>query len=471
MWCGSCGRQSTARAAFDGLDETGCRCLRALPLYYPRRNSEFVLTDGMGAASGALRSGDLDRLHCHECGTNWTAVAMGRGIVSWTCERCTLCNEPCASCCAACEMERLGAEDKSGLPGPCPMCGGDFVERLSAALALSRRQGEELCHVSHISTGSGAGEATSRSWRWSDFEVEKRLGQGAHGFAMLVRRTKDGQNMVAKQVVVEDLSEEGRIAAMREVDVMKTLHHPNIIKMHTSFFEEHLFIIMEYAPGGDLAVYLKEARKQGPLSQARVVSIATGVLAGLEHMHCRRLLHRDIKPANVLLSANGTTKLADFGVSRALLHTASQARTVVGTPLYMSPELLEENGYSYQSDIWAAGVLLYECLTYSHPFRGTNLPALVLDIMRGRPKPLPASTTARYSAAIHHLVSAMLHPAPQQRPSASECLALLAGAEDHSPAISIRRSFEGRRALENLISKIPAGSSQGHFPLQVPTPR
>ena len=72
---------------------------------------------------------------------------------------------------------------------------------------------------------------------------------------MLVRRKKDGQKMVAKQVVVEDLSEEGRIAAMREVDVMKTLHHPNIIKMHTSFFEEHLFIIMEYAPGGDLAVY------------------------------------------------------------------------------------------------------------------------------------------------------------------------------------------------------------------------
>ena len=127
---------------------------------------------------------------------------------------------------------------------------------------------------------------------------------------------------------------------------------------------------LEWAPGGDLAEYLKQARQQGPLSQLRVSSIASGVLAGLEHVHSRRLLHRDIKPANVLFSAEGSIKLADFGVSRVMSHTLSQARTVVGTPNYLSPELLEEHGYSFPSDIWAAGVLIYECLAYRHPFRG-----------------------------------------------------------------------------------------------------
>jgi len=197
--------------------------------------------------------------------------------------------------------------------------------------------------------------------------------------------------------------------------------------------------------------------------------------AGLEHVHGQRLLHRDIKPANVLLTTGGVAKLGDFGVSRVLSHSLSQARTVIGTPHYLSPEMLEDKGYSFPSDVWSAGVLLYECLTYSHPFQGPNLPAIVLQIMRGNPKPLPA----RCSADMQYLISLMLHPIPEERPSASECLEARALASETVSRSSgscetarvparIRRSFEGRHTFELLVSKQSAASCKESFPLICP---
>mmetsp|Transcript_75386 Transcript_75386/g.110470 ORF Transcript_75386/g.110470 Transcript_75386/m.110470 type:complete len:202 (+) Transcript_75386:124-729(+) len=177
---------------------------------------------------------------------------------------------------------------------------------------------------------------------------------------------------------------------------------------------------MEYASGGDLADFLKKSRKQGPLEQMRVVKIVEQVLSGLEHVHGKKLLHRDIKPANVLLSAEGDAKLADFGVSRVLSNSLSQARTMIGTPYYLSPEMIEDKGYSFPSDIWSTGVLVYEMLTYSHPFQGANLPQVIMSIMRGNPRPLPS----RYCADLQNLVENMMKVDPAHRLSASACLAL-----------------------------------------------
>ena len=478
------------------LDLSRAHCLRQLTFAVGQTASGPL---PMGSASSSMIISHSDRMQCHGCGGQWLAPLL---TGPWTCQRCTLRNEPCAAYCAACDLApRSNTANVSRLPCSCPLCGGEFVERVNTRVcdAHTRARGAQFsppvasvanalplsgedvsatvsCQPDEIS-GGRLEEAPSRTSICtpgtestdgiSAFDIEKRLGQGAHGCAMLVRRKRDGQKLVAKQIIVEGLSDEDRIAAMREVDVMKTLHHPNIIEMHTSFIDQHLFIIMEWAPGGDLAEYLKQARQQGPLSQLRVSSIASGVLAGLEHVHSRRLLHRDIKPANVLFSAEGSIKLADFGVSRVMSHTLSQARTVVGTPNYLSPELLEEHGYSFPSDIWAAGVLIYECLAYRHPFRGQNLPALVFDIMQGCPKPLPAC----YSAEMQYLVSSMLQRIPEQRPGACECLMLLARVEDPRAPAHIRRSFEGRRMFQNLISRMPAVSCEGRFPLEIRTPR
>ena len=180
-----------------------------------------------------------------------------------------------------------------------------------------------------------------------DYERGRRIGQGAFGCALLVTRKKDGKRLVAKEINVVSLPEKEQLNAMQEVDVMRALKHVNIITLHKHFLEGgNLYIIMEFAEGGDLAGFLKKAKASGkPLPESKVVETVGHILAGLEHVHAKKLLHRDIKPANVLLSKDGVAKLADFGVSRMLAHTLEAAKTMIGTPYYLAPEVIESKGY------------------------------------------------------------------------------------------------------------------------------
>jgi NIMA (never in mitosis gene a)-related kinase len=206
------------------------------------------------------------------------------------------------------------------------------------------------------------------------FEREKKIGQGAFGCALLIKRKKDGKRMVAKEINVAGMPEKDQLSAMQEVNVMQALKHENIITLHKSFLESgNLYIVMEYAEGGDLAGFLKRSKQAGqPLSEEKVLQTVGEILSGLAHVHANKFVHRDIKPANVLLSKNGVAKLADFGVSRVLSYTMEEARTMIGTPYYLAPEMIEDKGYSYPADIWSAGVLMYEMLTYTHPFQGAH---------------------------------------------------------------------------------------------------
>lgn len=104
---------------------------------------------------------------------------------------------------------------------------------------------------------------------------------------------------------------------------------------------------------------------------------------GLEHIHKNKILHRDIKTLNIFLNKNETVKIGDLGVAKAL-NTNDFARTMVGTPFYLSPELCEEKPYNEKSDIWALGCLLYELCTFKHPFEATNQASLILKIIRGK---------------------------------------------------------------------------------------
>jgi len=133
---------------------------------------------------------------------------------------------------------------------------------------------------------------------------------------------------------------------VEQADVMKALKHVNIITTHTSFIDNgNLYIIMEYAEGGDLSGFLRKSKDTGKaLKEETVLMTLSQILSGLEHVHARKLIHRDIKPANVLLSMEGVAKLADFGVSRVMTHTLEQAHTMIGTPYYLAPEMIQDSG-------------------------------------------------------------------------------------------------------------------------------
>ena len=109
----------------------------------------------------------------------------------------------------------------------------------------------------------------------------------------------------------------------------------------------------------------------------------------LEYIHRRKILHRDLKTQNVFLTKNNTIKLGDFGISKVLENTHDHALTVQGTPYYMSPEVCQSKPYTYTSDVWALGCILYELCTLKHAFSGENLLGLVFKIVQEKHEPVP----------------------------------------------------------------------------------
>jgi len=142
------------------------------------------------------------------------------------------------------------------------------------------------------------------------------------------------------------------------------------------------------------------------------------IAIALEYIHGRKVIHRDIKTSNIFLTGNGTVKLGDFGISRVLESTNEAAMTVVGTPYYMSPEVCESKPYTFKSDVWALGCVLYELCTLQHAFLADNLLGLVFKIVKGNYDSIPSI----YSDDLNNLVDLILTKEEAKRPTVQEIL-------------------------------------------------
>jgi serine/threonine protein kinase len=149
--------------------------------------------------------------------------------------------------------------------------------------------------------------------------------------------------------------------------------------------KEHIIIVSEFAENGSLKLWLDSNGKKAP-SNEKAVELMRGILRGIEHLHSRNIVHRDLKPDNILLQGN-FPRIADFGISRIILENSALTKAI-GSPAYMSPEAFL-GSKSPQTDIWSAGVILYEMLTGTYPFDGETVYALIDAVDRSAPKPLP----------------------------------------------------------------------------------
>ena len=140
----------------------------------------------------------------------------------------------------------------------------------------------------------------------------------------------------------------------------------------------------------------------------------------MKHVHDRKILHRDIKGQNIFITKTNILKLGDFGIARVLNKTQDKARTVVGTPYYLSPEIIENKPYSFKSDVWSMGVLLYELCALTPPFTGASLQFLALKIVKGSYSSLPGN----YSKDLKGLISEMLQIDSNRRPSVGDILSM-----------------------------------------------
>jgi len=178
----------------------------------------------------------------------------------------------------------------------------------------------------------------------------------------------------------------------------------------------------------DLQSFLRRQQKVGPLDEERAWNIFLQMASGLHYIHTQRILHRDMKSANVFLCAGGKVKIGDLGVARVLGTNTAFARSLVGTPYYLSPELCEDKPYNEKSDVWALGCILYEMLTLRHPFDASNQGALILKIVQGKYPPVDRS---RYSHGVRKLVDALLQRDQRRRPT---CLQILSSPVAHTHA-------------------------------------
>jgi NIMA (never in mitosis gene a)-related kinase len=139
---------------------------------------------------------------------------------------------------------------------------------------------------------------------------------------------------------------------------------------------------------------------------------------GTADSYLRKVIHRDIKGQNIFLHQDNIVKLGDFGIARQLHRTVEKAKTVVGTPYYLSPEIIENRPYSFKSDIWSLGVLLYEMCALQPPFNGNSLQFLALKIVKGAYTAIPPV----FSKNLQILIKSMLNVDPNKRPSIHQIL-------------------------------------------------
>ena len=256
-----------------------------------------------------------------------------------------------------------------------------------------------------------------------DYEVLGLIGKGNFGSISKILRKSDNKILVWKELDYGLMSEKEKQNIVSEVNILKELHHPNIVQYYDRIIDKKnkkIFIIMEYCEGGDIGNVIKKLKKTKEYFPEELIwKFFIQVLMALKTCHNHKegkILHRDIKPSNVFLDGENNAKLGDFGLSRMLSEENNFAYSRVGTPYYMSPEQIEDMRYNEKSDIWSLGCFLYELATFSPPFNATNQLSLALKIKSGNVANIPSI----YSQELSSVIMCLMRVNPENRPNAEE---------------------------------------------------
>jgi len=252
--------------------------------------------------------------------------------------------------------------------------------------------------------------------RLGKYEITAVLGKGAMG---VVYKGFDPQiervvalKTVRKDILDPDLAAQFMARFRNEAKAVGRLHHPNIVDIYEFGEEDSVaFIAMEYVDGTGLGEHLNRTTQFG---LAQIAGIMEQLLLALGYAHERGVIHRDIKPANLILTVGGELKLADFGIARIDTSELTMAGSVLGTPSYMSPEQFTGEPIDHRSDLFSAGVVLYELLTCQKPFTG-SMDTIMYKICHEEPRPPSTVAEGRFPPAIDALLARALAKMPDAR--------------------------------------------------------
>jgi serine/threonine protein kinase len=247
------------------------------------------------------------------------------------------------------------------------------------------------------------------------YQIEGVLGRGGMGVVYKARHLALKRVVALKMILGGGHAGEGERQRFRsEAEAVARLQHPNIVQVHEVGEHQGLpYAALEFVEGGTFA----ERLKRSPVNPREAAEVIATVAGAMHLAHSRNIVHRDLKPANILLDANGSPKVTDFGLARQLDSDTGQTQTgaAVGTPSYMSPEQAagESKHVGPAADVYALGVILYECLTGRPPFQGASAVA-TLDMVRSQEPVAPHLLRARVPADLETICtvwSAALHVA------------------------------------------------------------
>ncbi|CAL1715053.1 unnamed protein product [Somion occarium] len=222
----------------------------------------------------------------------------------------------------------------------------------------------------------------------TQFQLGNCIGRGQFGAVYRALNLNTGQMVAVKRIRLEGLKEEEIAQLMKEVDLVKSLSHPSIVKYEGMARDDNtLNIILEYAENGSLGQTLKAF---GKLNERLVAGYVVKILEGLHYLHQSDVVHCDLKAANILTTKNGNVKLSDFGVSLNLRAMEREMKDVAGTPNWMAPEVIELKGASTKSDIWSLACTVIELLTGRPPYGDIpNSMSVMFRIVEDDMPPLP----------------------------------------------------------------------------------
>jgi class 3 adenylate cyclase/tRNA A-37 threonylcarbamoyl transferase component Bud32 len=250
------------------------------------------------------------------------------------------------------------------------------------------------------------------------YEIVRVLGSGAMGVVYEAQDNKLHRRVAIKTIIKSAMVDEAQAADyserfMREAQSVARLNHPNIVTVY-DFGEEGdiAYFVMEFIQGHELKEFL-DSGVQFPLEKS--IHYMVDLLDALDYAHSQGIVHRDIKPANIMIDSSGRLKLTDFGVVKVLdKQEGTQAGTMVGTPGYMSPEQILGTSVSPRSDIFAAGVVLYQLLTWQKPFTGEGVFTIQQKIVN-EAHALPSTVNSSLPPELDRIVNKALAKKPEDR--------------------------------------------------------
>lgn len=289
--------------------------------------------------------------------------------------------------------------------------------------------------------------------------IESLIGVGGMANVYKGRDVRTGNQIAVKVLKEEFLDNEELVRRFKnESKAISILNHPNIVKVYdVSVTDQLQYIVMEYIDGITLKEYLKQ--RNGALTWKEVVHFATQVLSALDHAHSKGIVHRDVKPQNIMLQADGSIKMMDFGIAR---FSRAQSQTVsdkaIGSVHYISPEQAKGDHTDARTDIYSVGVMMYEMLSGKLPFDGTGAVSIAIMQISEKPKPL-AEVAPNIPVGLRQITEKAMEKDPADRyQSAQEMLDAIA-AFRRNPSISFEYEYNTQDNPDKTINSVVSSST------------